>query len=192
MDVYDLLLTGSRLLHGDSGSWVVDLHTGKVIGHVIASDCLAEAYVLPMVEILQQIRDLSDARCVKIANSSDIMAFNHSRNNSSYGDGPDEVDLSTALDGFLGHRFNQPWDPLGQLHLQSVESRRRVDGMFGYLSDENQSHTPLDPIRQHQPESVESQSSASMGSNATVSTVPTTYSFEEDTEADASITVKST
>ncbi|KAK1994951.1 hypothetical protein LX36DRAFT_726370 [Colletotrichum falcatum] len=112
MDVYDLSLTGSRLLHGDSGSWVVDFRTRQVIGHVIASDVLSEAYVLPMAEILQQIRDLGDAQDVEIATSDEIMAYNGARHTATYyGDHPDGFGTDHGLFDRVdpGLRFLSHW-----------------------------------------------------------------------------------
>ncbi|KAK1975141.1 hypothetical protein LZ30DRAFT_369305 [Colletotrichum cereale] len=174
MDVYDLLLEGSRLLHGDSGSWVVDLHTSKVFGHVIASDVLAEAYVLPMADILQQIRDLSDAQDAKIPTTSEIMAYNRAKNNPNYGAFPDEGSLSSAFGGF------RP-----SLYLFDMDI-----SILDYQGYRKQGRTPLYSVESIHSYSDESRSSAdSMASRATASTLPTIQSFDEDAEANEYVAI---
>ncbi|EXK78340.1 hypothetical protein FOQG_16973 [Fusarium oxysporum f. sp. raphani 54005] len=41
---------------GDSGSWVVDAATLEVYGHLVATDMLSCSYVIPLVDILEDIR----------------------------------------------------------------------------------------------------------------------------------------
>jgi hypothetical protein len=74
-EVWNILLTGEEgeciytfmrsfaycnvqvLSRGDSGSLVIDLNTNEVYGHVVASNPLGEAYVVPLLATLGQIRE---------------------------------------------------------------------------------------------------------------------------------------
>ncbi|KAK2022921.1 hypothetical protein LX32DRAFT_732511 [Colletotrichum zoysiae] len=145
MDVYDLSLKWGGLTGGDSGSWVVDPQTGKVFGHVVASDILTEAYVLPMAEILRQIRDFSDAQDAEIVTSSEIMAYCCAK---MYKDFHDEADGPSAFDdvearlsvfdidhsGFKWQYEDQRrrWDPPPErLHYQSVDPQNDAGSTVG-------------------------------------------------------------
>ncbi|RSL64793.1 hypothetical protein CEP54_004593 [Fusarium duplospermum] len=46
----------SNICRGDSGSWVVDPVTLEVYGHLVATDVLMGAYVIPLVDIIEDIR----------------------------------------------------------------------------------------------------------------------------------------
>ncbi|KAK2048121.1 hypothetical protein LZ31DRAFT_550487 [Colletotrichum somersetense] len=211
MDMYDLLLDSGRLLYGDSGSWVVDVHTGKVTGHVVASDVLAEAYVLPMPEILHQIRDFSDAQDVKIATSSETVTHDFANLSSDYrtlrdvANGPsvfDDIEIEAPLSVFVTDHSSFKWQyedqrrrwdlPAERLDYQSVEPRNDADSTVNILSYLNQRHPPWNPIgRRHHPQSVDASTSADSGSShASASTLPTVHSFNEDAEADESIIIK--
>ncbi|KAL6362434.1 hypothetical protein LRP88_03716 [Fusarium phalaenopsidis] len=50
------LQTNSDIRRGDSGSWVVDPLTLEVYGHLVATDVLMGAYVIPLVDIIDDIR----------------------------------------------------------------------------------------------------------------------------------------
>ncbi|PMD34915.1 hypothetical protein L207DRAFT_128873 [Hyaloscypha variabilis F] len=51
---------------GDSGAWVVH-HAGlEVFGHVVATDILGDAYIMPAVETFDEIRDYMNAASVKL------------------------------------------------------------------------------------------------------------------------------
>ncbi|KAE9377692.1 hypothetical protein N431DRAFT_478867 [Stipitochalara longipes BDJ] len=41
---------------GDSGAWVVDLMTNQILGHLVASDMFGVGYVVPMEDVLQDIK----------------------------------------------------------------------------------------------------------------------------------------
>lgn len=49
---------------GDSGSWVVDPVTAEVLGHVVAKDMFGDAYVMPMLDVLQDIK--SRIGCIEV------------------------------------------------------------------------------------------------------------------------------
>ncbi|KAL2128566.1 hypothetical protein VTI74DRAFT_9007 [Chaetomium olivicolor] len=54
------------LLSGESGSVVVDSRTNNVYGHVVGSDPLGHAYVVPIAHVLEQLMDsfgLEDVSC---------------------------------------------------------------------------------------------------------------------------------
>ncbi|RSM05634.1 hypothetical protein CEP52_006175 [Fusarium oligoseptatum] len=50
------LQANSDIRLGDSGSWVVDPLTLEVYGHLVATDVLLGAYVIPLVDIIEDIR----------------------------------------------------------------------------------------------------------------------------------------
>ncbi|QPC77962.1 hypothetical protein HYE68_008714 [Fusarium pseudograminearum] len=43
------------IVPGDSGSWVVDASTMEVYGHLVATDMLSSSYVIPLVDIIEDI-----------------------------------------------------------------------------------------------------------------------------------------
>lgn len=55
-----------RLLSGESGSVVVDRATHEVYGHVVGSDALGHAYVVPLTQVLEQLKGFHDC-AVKLA-----------------------------------------------------------------------------------------------------------------------------
>ncbi|KAK4098064.1 hypothetical protein N658DRAFT_252358 [Parathielavia hyrcaniae] len=56
----------------DSGSWVVNERTLKVIGHIVATDELGDAYVIPFSDVFEDIRLRLAARSVELASASQI------------------------------------------------------------------------------------------------------------------------
>ncbi|KAF6230579.1 hypothetical protein HO173_011116 [Letharia columbiana] len=65
---------GESLSSGDSGSWVVDATTGDVYGMIIAgSTGLREEYVIPAVEIGQDICRVMRANTVRLPTFQDVM-----------------------------------------------------------------------------------------------------------------------
>lgn len=40
---------------GDSGTWVIDASTNKVYGHVVASDAVGRAFVVPLYDIFADV-----------------------------------------------------------------------------------------------------------------------------------------
>jgi hypothetical protein len=47
----------AELQRGDSGSWVVDVTSGEVFGHVVSVDAMGEAFVVPMQATLQNLEE---------------------------------------------------------------------------------------------------------------------------------------
>ncbi len=62
------------ILSGESGSVVVDSKTNKVYGHVVGSGSRGHAYVVPMVHVLQQLRDHFPAVGHELANPDALRA----------------------------------------------------------------------------------------------------------------------
>jgi hypothetical protein len=62
---YSVTFSGdSKLDAGDCGSWVVDIQTLEVYGHVVASDAFGEAYVIPLEDVFQDIKHRLTAEAV--------------------------------------------------------------------------------------------------------------------------------
>ena len=60
-----------ELNSGDCGSWVVDNVTHEVYGHVIASDILGDAYVVPLNATFQHMKEQFLAESVELPTLSD-------------------------------------------------------------------------------------------------------------------------
>lgn len=60
------------LFPGDSGAWVVEAHTSKVYGHLIASDSMGDGYMISLHDTLESIRDATGADVVDLATSIDV------------------------------------------------------------------------------------------------------------------------
>lgn len=65
-----------EIFPGDCGSWVVSVDTREVLGHIVAIDAFNEIYVIPMQEMLKDMKErlgvasaalLTAANCVAIA-----------------------------------------------------------------------------------------------------------------------------
>ncbi|KAF4508093.1 hypothetical protein G6O67_004519 [Ophiocordyceps sinensis] len=67
-----ILNVDSEIVDGDSGSWVVDKKTLQVYGYVVASDAFGGAYVVPMVDALEDIKARLGLSSVRLATSMDI------------------------------------------------------------------------------------------------------------------------
>ena len=57
---------------GESGSWVLDEQNYGVYGHLVASDVLREAYVVPFDKILLDIKNHLGAVSVRLPSRNDI------------------------------------------------------------------------------------------------------------------------
>ena len=68
---------------GNSGSWVVDEQSYGVYGHLVASDALGEAYVVPFNQILLDIKYSLGAVSTRLPGRSDISDCQF----GDYGDG---------------------------------------------------------------------------------------------------------
>ncbi|KAJ4387899.1 hypothetical protein N0V93_008502 [Gnomoniopsis smithogilvyi] len=73
-DAYTMSLDDSEVEYGDSGSWVVAESCLGVYGHVIADDVFGDAYVIPMPDILDDIRQFLGASSVGLPSAPDIIA----------------------------------------------------------------------------------------------------------------------
>jgi hypothetical protein len=54
------------VIEGDSGAWVAHNAAPEVYGHVVATDILGDAYVMPSVDTLEEIRDCLAAKYVEL------------------------------------------------------------------------------------------------------------------------------
>jgi hypothetical protein len=59
---------------GDSGSWVVNESTLEVIGHIVATDELGDAYVIPLADVFEDIKRRFHAKSVELASASSIQS----------------------------------------------------------------------------------------------------------------------
>lgn len=59
---------------GDSGSWVIDPLTYEVFGHIVATDMLGDAYVIPLQSIFEDIRTWHDVQSVNLPTALDFGA----------------------------------------------------------------------------------------------------------------------
>ncbi|OBS29560.1 hypothetical protein FPOA_03497 [Fusarium poae] len=50
------LSKSTDIVPGDSGSWVVDASTFEVYGHIVATDMLSCSYVIPLIDIIEDIK----------------------------------------------------------------------------------------------------------------------------------------
>ncbi|KAI0474209.1 hypothetical protein F4859DRAFT_482265 [Xylaria cf. heliscus] len=58
---------------GDSGSWVVDATLFEVYGQLVASDMFGSGYVIPMTDILNDVKSQIGARTVELPSFIDIL-----------------------------------------------------------------------------------------------------------------------
>ncbi|KAI1839559.1 hypothetical protein JX266_014231 [Neoarthrinium moseri] len=64
---------GQDIVDGDSGSWVVNETTFEVLGHLVATDRLGGAYIMPLEDTLSEIKDHLQAKSVELASPIDIV-----------------------------------------------------------------------------------------------------------------------
>ncbi|KAL6808354.1 hypothetical protein V8C40DRAFT_259689 [Trichoderma camerunense] len=74
VDAYTLCLQDHTVCIGDSGSWVIDPLTYEVFGHIVATDMLGDAYVIPLQSIFEDIRTCHHAQSVNLPTSPDFGA----------------------------------------------------------------------------------------------------------------------
>ncbi|KAI9166411.1 hypothetical protein HJFPF1_02512 [Paramyrothecium foliicola] len=73
INILDLSMgMGYKLEPGDSGSWVVNPHTGELYGHVIAIDAFGDAYVVPLHSTLEEIKRHLDAQDVSLPSQAEV------------------------------------------------------------------------------------------------------------------------
>ncbi|KAI1744809.1 hypothetical protein F4680DRAFT_467114 [Xylaria scruposa] len=64
---------GQGILDGDSGSWVVDATHFEVYGQLVASDVFGSSYVIPMTDILSDVKLQLGAQSVELPSLFDII-----------------------------------------------------------------------------------------------------------------------
>ncbi|KAF7562349.1 hypothetical protein G7046_g1794 [Stylonectria norvegica] len=72
-EAFMLRLDQGFVADGDSGSWVVDSMTFEVYGQVIATDVFGDAYVLPLRDILEDIKESLGAKSVELPTTPDFL-----------------------------------------------------------------------------------------------------------------------
>lgn len=74
---YSQLFTETLLdiCDGDSGSWIVDETTLEVYGHLVASDGLGGAYIIPLRSSLEDMRTTFRADAVEFPSSIDVFSY---------------------------------------------------------------------------------------------------------------------
>ncbi|KAK6948584.1 hypothetical protein Daesc_010354 [Daldinia eschscholtzii] len=63
-----------NILDGESGSWVIDSKSHEVYGQLVAVDALGDGYVIPMSDILDDIKLYFEAETVELGKFSDLFA----------------------------------------------------------------------------------------------------------------------
>ena len=77
------------LTSGDSGSWVVNALTGDVYGMVVAgSSGLQEEYIVPAVDIGQDICRVMRAQNIRLPTWQDVVAYHNSAKEARYSEKP--------------------------------------------------------------------------------------------------------
>ncbi|KAK3984061.1 hypothetical protein QBC44DRAFT_337691 [Cladorrhinum sp. PSN332] len=76
-DAHILKLQDGTIEQGDSGSWVVDLTTYEVLGHVVGKDVLGDAYVIPMTQTFESIKSRLGVTQVSVAEFLDFLPGIH-------------------------------------------------------------------------------------------------------------------
>ncbi|KAF3064579.1 hypothetical protein GL218_01954 [Daldinia childiae] len=116
------------ILDGDSGSWVIDAESFEVYGQLVASDVLGGAYVIPMSDILGDIKRKFGAKSVELPNRADIQLTNTIDNDDS------------TMSNLMPSRGDEPPPGLPPMSLNSyilsLESSYS-DGMYGYYAVSN-------------------------------------------------------
>ena len=98
------------LTSGDSGSWVVNALTGDVYGMVVAgSSGLQEEYLVPAVDIGQDICQVLRAKNVRLPTWQDVVAYHNSTTEAKYSVDPasDNAAIGWESDENVG---DDPWD----------------------------------------------------------------------------------
>jgi hypothetical protein len=62
----------AELYPGSSGAWVIATSTQTVIGHIIADDPFGDVYIVPIVDILADVKAVLDAKSVSLPTREDI------------------------------------------------------------------------------------------------------------------------
>jgi hypothetical protein len=72
MDVADTSAHTAAKRDGDSGSWVVNESILEVVGHIVPTDELGDAYVIPLADVFKDIKRRCHAKSVELASASSI------------------------------------------------------------------------------------------------------------------------
>jgi hypothetical protein len=76
VQVYTLSLDDNTVLPaGSSGSWVVNERSCEVYGHVVADDPFGDVFVVPLSDVLNDIKQAVDAVAVTLASQLDIFSL---------------------------------------------------------------------------------------------------------------------
>ncbi|KAK3333051.1 hypothetical protein B0T19DRAFT_458142 [Cercophora scortea] len=73
VEAYLLTLDNGEVQDGDSGAWVVNPITKEVYGHVVATDCTGDAYVVPLHSSLADMKELLDVESVDLPTTADLL-----------------------------------------------------------------------------------------------------------------------
>ena len=127
---------------GDSGSWVVDEESNEVYGHLVASDALGEAYVVPFDQTLLDIKHCLGAESVCLPSRSDISP-------SKYGSYPHVIHDSPSIpdSGYHSVPRRSEISPQNDGCYTNVEAEPRFDS--GYSSLKPSWVSGLDSSKRH-------------------------------------------
>ncbi|KAK3692986.1 hypothetical protein B0T22DRAFT_372470 [Podospora appendiculata] len=73
VEAYLLTLDNGEVRDGDSGAWVVNPITKEVYGHVVATDCTGDAYVVPLHSSLADMKELLEVESVDLPTTADLL-----------------------------------------------------------------------------------------------------------------------
>jgi len=74
IDAYLLILDeGQEFQDGDSGSWVVNPTSLEVYGHVVATDIMGDAYIVPLYASLEEMKEVLGVESVSLPDTADLL-----------------------------------------------------------------------------------------------------------------------
>ncbi|KAK0615682.1 hypothetical protein B0T17DRAFT_350785 [Bombardia bombarda] len=73
VEAYMLTLHSGEVEDGDSGSWVVNPVSMDVYGHVVATDCTGDAYVIPLHGTFDEMKTVLGAGSVELPTTADLL-----------------------------------------------------------------------------------------------------------------------
>ncbi|KAK6499112.1 hypothetical protein TWF481_011683 [Arthrobotrys musiformis] len=134
---------------GDCGAWVVDKASKEVYGHIVASNNLNQAYVVPLQDSLDQIREVLGATGVLVyphyvipsgpryevkepQADPDLISppVSHGAAHSSLSQSKKKGALSASPDDELDDYFSDRWHPFQKLHTQDHAAPQRTQPNF--------------------------------------------------------------
>ena len=134
------MLIVAALQQGDCGSWVIDIETGEVYGHVVASDDFGEAYVVPLRDTIKDIETQSQLTSVHVPTLSDIQLWSPGRhpltgqNNSPIKDSLNQPEGRANQDGKDTHQPSMKENPSQSSDPTENQSLDRKRERPGWLS----------------------------------------------------------